>query len=233
MTKVSEKHLQATIAKRLSDRGYSTRREVLCPGVGACDIVADDWAIEVKPYLTRSAIDKAIGQVMAYSQSLGKKPVIVGLRPQESAWKQAQVTIRRANSLGIEVWDMSTHPVLAGTLVPVSEQTSAQPRLGCFLAQAGGTAIVLSLIVLGIAHKPETVGNVAIQEPTETICIGADGFDGATVRSGPGENYNAIAIVRNGECLPVGISQDGWMFVRLPSGLQGWISDKSISTKGG
>lgn len=227
MKKINEKQLQAAIAKRLSERGYSARREVPCAGVGFCDVVTDEWAIEVKPYLTRSAIDKAIGQVMAYSKSLDKKPVIAGLRPQSAAWKQAQITLKRAKSLGIEVWEVNSHPNLVEQVRSQKPQQnlvkahdtewSTEPFAAMFQSVSG-------VIVLGVL----AISAISIMNQQEMACISANGFDGATVRSGPGESYQPLGIVPNGQCLPIGGHQDNWLFVKFEGGQQGWIHESAV-----
>jgi hypothetical protein len=105
----NERELQNWLYQKLKDEGYRVGYEVTDSQGGRCDLTADQYAIECKHYLTTSTVGRAIGQALSYQKTLGLKPVIAGIRPRtEQAWKTAQNDIRRAQGLGIEIWELSS-----------------------------------------------------------------------------------------------------------------------------
>jgi hypothetical protein len=105
----NERELQDWLYKKLTDEGNQVGYEVIDSQGGRCDLTTDHYAIECKPYLTTHAVGRAIGQVLSYQQTLGRQPVIAGMRPpSEKAWRNAQNDIRRAEGLGIEIWELSS-----------------------------------------------------------------------------------------------------------------------------
>lgn len=98
----NEDQLQEFIADYFDAHGDNVFREVSAGG-GRCDVVTNQYAIEVKPTLTRSAIFQAAGQLGSYKADLpGKTCVIAGLLP--SGERSAQSAINTAERCGYEVW---------------------------------------------------------------------------------------------------------------------------------
>ena len=98
----NENELQEFIADFFDARGDNVAREVQAGG-GRCDVVTSQYAIEVKPTLTRSAIFQAAGQLGSYKSDLpGKTCVIAGLLP--SGERSAQSAINTAERCGYDVW---------------------------------------------------------------------------------------------------------------------------------
>jgi hypothetical protein len=73
-----ESELEEAYARNLTRAGLNVRRQVRT-SAGIADIVTDDSVIEVKLWLTRSALLSAAGQVTAYAAVLNKpRRVIFG-----------------------------------------------------------------------------------------------------------------------------------------------------------
>ena len=109
----NEYEVQEHIHRWLLSKGYASQREVKCGKIGRCDIVTEMWAIEVKPFLTRSAIDNANAQVRAYADHLGKRPMIAGVIPDsKEKWNAAQVAIERAKLAGVSLIDADSLAVI-------------------------------------------------------------------------------------------------------------------------
>lgn len=93
-------------------------------GAGRIDIRTEEYDIEVKPVLTRPALDKAAGQLMRYAPySGGRQQVIAGLVPD----KADEELIRQAESLvtaGLEIWFIDRLPEFQQAY---AEYTQAQP----------------------------------------------------------------------------------------------------------
>lgn len=65
------------------------------------------------------------------------------------------------------------------------------------------------------------------QQPTGTVNVGS-----LNVRSGPGTNYRAIAVIHGGTTVVL-IGRDGsgkWLKVKIPTGTVGWVNGYYIST---
>ena len=92
----TERELQEYISNRLNKRDIANEMEVSC-GVRnqtelRADIVTIDSIIEVKLYLTRDNLQKALGQARLYESYLNKPKIkLMGLRPSnEKAYTEAK-----------------------------------------------------------------------------------------------------------------------------------------------
>lgn len=85
-------------------------REVSLAGNGRIDILSDQLAIEVKPWLEPSAIDLAAGQLARYGVHVGgRRRIIAGLTPKN----YSQAVMDRAaaqEATGVEVWFIDQMP---------------------------------------------------------------------------------------------------------------------------
>jgi hypothetical protein len=149
----NEYELQEHVYGWLIANGVSAQREVKCGKFGRCDIVTEKSAIEIKPVLSRSAIDNASAQVAAYAQCLGKIPVIAGEIPDSpETWQAAQVAVERAKLAGISIFDTTTGTFIyqhfpSGLPVVVRQDAAARPSL---LQRVVGQAVFVLLVgVLG------------------------------------------------------------------------------------
>jgi len=86
------------LGHRLSNHVASAKRGKSSNASGIADVVTADELYEVKAYLTRDAVIKAIGQLEIYSQELtGRNKIIVGRHGDGIALRSF------ANRLGIEM----------------------------------------------------------------------------------------------------------------------------------
>ncbi|MDX1416874.1 MAG: SH3 domain-containing protein [Candidatus Promineifilaceae bacterium] len=79
-------------------------------------------------------------------------------------------------------------------------------------------------------NQPMPTPKPPVQPPTYPSGTVLAGY--LNVRSGPGVNYNAVAVVRNGTTVAlVGRSAGGsWLKVRIPTGTVGWVNGGYIHT---
>ena len=67
-----------------------------------------------------------------------------------------------------------------------------------------------------VAPPPITAGEIEYTQVSVTVAL-------LNVRSGPGHEHAVIHQVRRGEILDVEGDSDGWLYVTLPDGQQGWV----------
>jgi hypothetical protein len=174
----NEAEVQRYVQKKFIEVGIDARLEVPCGNIGRCDIVTPRWAIEVKPYLTRSAIDNANAQVRAYADFLGKKPLIVGVTPRDQRQReQARVAVRRAEAAGIKVVDALRLKLSPGLDSPSATEPRS-PKSG--LTQADLKRLVDKMISQGMAASgprlvttPRPTGSAS---PPTSYGVGAKGM---------------------------------------------------------
>lgn len=101
-----EKSIENTLANDLRSLGLAVKQQVQCVN-GRADIVTNEAIYEVKAFLTRDCLYKAIGQLFSYQAKIdpSAKLFIVGCKPEDRHKQDLEVNI--AESLGIEViiWD--------------------------------------------------------------------------------------------------------------------------------
>lgn len=79
------------------------QREVTFSSGKRIDILTSNYAVEVKPKLTRDSIYQAMGQLLAYQRFIGERQlVIAGMTPSDES--SSLSTAREAKASGIEVW---------------------------------------------------------------------------------------------------------------------------------
>lgn len=97
-----ESELEAAYAAQLGRSDENVERQVRIPGVGIADIVTDDAVIEVKLWLTRSALFSAVGQVTVYAAALSKpRRVVFGY---DAGTPQTLIDAIRATGVEVVEW---------------------------------------------------------------------------------------------------------------------------------
>ncbi len=101
-----EKNIEDALANDLRSQGFAVKQQVCCAN-GRADIVTSEAIYEVKAFLTRDCIYKAIGQLFSYQRSISPSAnlFIVGCKPRNKGEQRIEASL--ATSLGIEVmvWD--------------------------------------------------------------------------------------------------------------------------------
>lgn len=79
--------------------------------------------------------------------------------------------------------------------------------------------------------KGTETGKEEKQKESEEILLSltGEGISGANIRSGPGTEYDSIAVVKGDEKLWYLGREDGWVRVRVEEGQEGWISQKIVT----
>lgn len=102
-----EKSIEDALANDLRNQGFTVRQQVYCAN-GRADIVTDEAIYEIKAFLTRDCIFKAIGQLFSYQICINPvaRLFIVGCQPGNRDGQKVETNL--ATSLGIEVivWDL-------------------------------------------------------------------------------------------------------------------------------
>jgi hypothetical protein len=128
----NESELQGFISSALHQLGHENMREVFTEsGKGRIDILSAQYAIEVKPKLTRGSLFQAAGQVQSYMSSFpGRRLVIAGVSPSgDEAYRSAKSTaqvIEQEN--GIVVWFVDEMPQFQELYLGSTEYVPAETQ---------------------------------------------------------------------------------------------------------
>jgi hypothetical protein len=124
----NEAQLQEFLHHALIGMGVKNKREVVTDNGSRIDILSDQWAIEVKPVLHRSALFQSAGQMSVYKSSFpGRDLVLAGLAPSSEVGLKSAITTaaRIQKEMGIQVWFIDQMPEFQEAYV-----SGAKPRLG-------------------------------------------------------------------------------------------------------
>lgn len=97
-----EADLEEDYAARIIANGFQAQRQVTTR-FGRADIVTDNYVIELKLDLTRTAIFQAIGQAMTYAHALGKPSIGIGGRA--TAETSRLLPMLKELGIKVELWN--------------------------------------------------------------------------------------------------------------------------------
>ncbi len=109
-----EKNIEDALANDLRNLGCTVKQQVSCAN-GRADIVTNEAIYEIKAFLTRDRIYRAIGQLFSYQMNINPSAhlFIVGCKPKNRGEQKIEASL--ATSLGIEVvvWDWDSLELFA------------------------------------------------------------------------------------------------------------------------
>ena len=128
---------------------------------------------------------------------------------------------------------------------PIGAIVAALPVGFAIAAVLGG---ITYYSYLGVYYRPVPTGYVVVEAPAEVVTappvvvapLPRSWFSPATassgsvqvtaaslnVRLGPGFNYGVVKVIYAGDVLTVTGQAPGWLYVTLPDGSQGWVSQR-------
>jgi len=240
----NEAELQEFLAIALQNLGHENEREVsTASGGGRIDILSDQYAIEVKPKLTRSALFQASGQIQSYQSSFpGRQMVIAGIAPSgESAYKSAKNTaqvIEKEN--GILTWFVDEMPEFQKAYSrPSYSQPSESFNFFEFDSFAGKVAIAaFFLFVVSVASVNTRSGSPTAPKVTQSQPREATVIVRANIRKTPStaDDSNIVEQAEPGAVLKLTgnktINQYAeWAEVESTTGDRAWIAAPAVTPK--
>jgi hypothetical protein len=147
----NEAHLQEFLHHALIGMGVKNKREVVTDNGSRIDILSDQWAIEVKPVLHRSALFQSAGQMSVYKSSFpGRELVLAGIAPSsEPSLKSAIATAARIQKeMGIQVWFIDQMPEFQEAYASGDKPRLVGPDHGASESLGFGWVFVFGVILL-------------------------------------------------------------------------------------